>query len=61
MIYNEFESNILNEIFESYTCENLAYSTFYLENLYDESIDDDSSVLEELEEEYFVNCFRNLS
>lgn len=54
-ISNVPESNILNRIFDSYTCEKLIDSTFYLENLYDESIDDDSPFGEDLVEECFGN------
>lgn len=49
-ISDKLEANILSEIFESYTCQNLKDSIFYLESFYNETTD---SFWEEAAEKYF--------
>ncbi|WP_160687669.1 hypothetical protein [Clostridium sp. C2-6-12] len=55
------EVDILTKIFNSYTCEDLKDSTFYLENLYDEDLAKDPLCLEEIIKESFseynVTCY----
>lgn len=45
--------DILSEIFDSYTCQDLKESTFYLENLYDETTSEDSLFLKEVSQKCF--------
>lgn len=47
------EIDILTKIFEYHTCEDLKDSTFYLENLYDETFEEDSLLGEEIVKECF--------
>lgn len=66
IIYNpekleESEIDMLNTIFEAYTCEDLKDSTFYLENLYDEDLVEEpldlAQIIKESFSEYNVTTY----